>query len=198
MSSKRKDAPKHALRQSYEQNQDLGGRLINAQEDERARIARDLHDDLSQQLAGVAIMVSGLKRKVGKPGVESEVEQTFATLQERTAAAATAVRNLSHELHPGVLKHPGLTATLRGHCADIERHHQVTVTFNPGDGLDSLDSDVALCLFRVVQEALTNVRSARARAHDSRELHDYRRERRAERRGRRCRIRRQRAHERAD
>ena len=52
----------HALRQSYEQNQDLGGRLINAQEDERARIARDLHDDLTQQLAGVAIIVSGLKR----------------------------------------------------------------------------------------------------------------------------------------
>jgi two-component system sensor histidine kinase UhpB len=88
----------------------------------------------------------------------------FATLQERTAAAATAVRNLSHDLHPGVLKHAGLTATLRSHCADIERHHQVTVTFNPGDGLDSLDSDVALCLFRVVQEALTNVlRHARAR-----------------------------------
>ena len=155
----------HALRQSYEQNQDLGGRLINAQEDERARIARDLHDDLSQQLAGVAIIVSGLKRRVGKPGAESEVEQTFATLQERTAAAAAAVRNLSHELHPGVLKDAGLTATLRGHCADIARHHQVTVTFNAGDGLDSLDSDVALCLFRVVQEALTNaVRHARARA----------------------------------
>jgi two-component system sensor histidine kinase UhpB len=155
---------KYALRQSYEQNQDLGGRLINAQEDERARIARELHDDLSQQLAGVAIIVSGLMRKVGKPGVESEVEQAFATLRDRTAAAATAVRNLSHELHPSVLKHAGLTATLQGHCADIERHHQVTVTFNPGDGLDSLDSDVALCLFRVVQEALTNVlRHARAR-----------------------------------
>ena len=99
-----------------------------------------------------------------QPGVAPEVEQTFATLQERTAAAATAVRNLSHELHPGVLEYLGLTATLRGHCADIERHHQVTVTFNPGDGLDSLDSDVALCLFRVVQEALTNVlRHARAR-----------------------------------
>jgi signal transduction histidine kinase len=155
---------KHALRQSYEQNQDLGGRLINAQENERARIARELHDDLSQQLAGLAIIVSGLMRKVGKPGVESEVEQAFATLRDRTAAAATAVRNLSHELHPSVLKHAGLTATLQGHCADIERHHQVTVTFIPGDGLDSLDSDVALCLFRVVQEALTNVlRHARAR-----------------------------------
>ena len=63
-----------------------------------------------------------------------------------------------------MLEHTGLTATLRRHCADIERQHQVTVTFNPGDGLDSLDSDVALCLFRVVQEALTNaVRHARAR-----------------------------------
>ena len=58
-----------ALRQAYEQNQDLAGRLINAQEDERARIARHLHDDLSQQLASVAIIVSSLKRKVGKPGV---------------------------------------------------------------------------------------------------------------------------------
>jgi two-component system sensor histidine kinase UhpB len=153
-----------ALRQSYEQNQDLGGRLINAQEDERARIARDLHDDLSQQLAAVAIIVSGLKRKIGQPGVESEVEQSFAMLQERTAAAATAVRNLSHELHPGLLKQLGLTATLRSHCADSERQHHVTVTFNPGDGLDSLDSDVALCLFRVVQEALTNaLRHGRAR-----------------------------------
>ena len=153
-----------ALRQSYEQNQDLGGRLINAQEDERARIARDLHDDLSQQLAGVAIIVNGLKRQVATTGVAPEVEQTFATLQERTAAAATTVRNLSHELHPGVLQYLGLTATLRSHCADIERLHQVTVTFNPGDGLDSLDSDVALCLFRVAQEALTNVvRHARAR-----------------------------------
>ena len=154
----------HALRESYEQNQDLGGRLINAQEDERARIARDLHDDLSQQLAGVAIIVSGLKRKIGTLSLESEVEQMFATLQERTAAVATAVRDLSHELHPSVLKHAGLTATLRGHCADSERHHQVTVTFNPGDGLDSLDSDVALCLFRVVQEVLANaLRHARAR-----------------------------------
>jgi two-component system sensor histidine kinase UhpB len=154
----------HALRQSYEQYQDLSGRLINAQEDERARIARELHDDLSQQLAAVAIIVSGLRRKVRKRGVDSEVEQTFATLQERTAAAATAVRDLSHELHPSALQHAGLTATLRGRCTDIERHHQVTVTFDPGDGLDSLHSDVALCLFRVVQEALTNVlRHARAR-----------------------------------
>jgi signal transduction histidine kinase len=153
-----------ALRQSYEQNEDLAGRLINAQEDERARIARDLHDDLSQQLAGVAIILSSLKRKVDKPGAEPDVEQTLVRLQEWTAAMAKAIRNLSHELHPGVLEHAGLTATLRRHCADIEQLHQITVTFNPADGLDSLDADVALCLFRVVQEALTNaLRHAGAR-----------------------------------
>ena len=185
----------HALRQSYEQNQDLGGRLINAQEDERARIARDLHDDLSQQLAGVAIIVSGLKRKVGKPGVESEVEQTFATLQERTAAAATAVRNLSHELHPGVLKHVGpdgdVARSLRRHRASPSGHGYLQSGRRP-----------RLARFRrgalpVPRRAgsLDQRPSARARAHDSCELDDYCRERRAERRGRRCRIRRQRAHE---
>ena len=160
----RRRRTEQALRQSYEQNQDLAGRLIHAQENERARIARDLHDDLSQQLAGVSIMISGLKRKVAKPGAQPEVEQAFSTLQDRMAATATTVRSLSHELHPGVVEHSGLTAALRSHCADIEGHHQVAVTFNPGDGLDSLDSRVALCLFRVVQEATTNVvRHAHAR-----------------------------------
>ncbi len=72
------------FRVDAEQNQDLAGRLINAQEAERTRIARDLHDDLSQQLAGLAIMLSGLKRKIGKPDAQPEVDQTVATLQDRT------------------------------------------------------------------------------------------------------------------
>jgi two-component system sensor histidine kinase UhpB len=70
-----KKRTQEALRQSLEQNQDLGGRLINAQEDERARIARDLHDDLSQQLAVVGVMLSGLNNKVGKPDSEPEVDK---------------------------------------------------------------------------------------------------------------------------
>jgi PAS domain S-box-containing protein len=154
-----------ALRRSYEHNQDLVGRLINAQEAERMRIARDLHDDLSQQLASVGIALSGLKGKVGKPDSESEVEQAVTTLQDRTSALAETVRNLSHELHPGVLEHAGLVATLRRHCADVEQHHHVRVTFSARDDLDSLSPDVALCLFRVTQEALTNaIRHARPRA----------------------------------
>jgi signal transduction histidine kinase len=137
--------------------------LINAQEEERTRIARDLHDDVSQQLAGVAIMLSGLKRKIGKPGSEPEIDRTVTTLQDRTSTLAQSVRNLSHELHPSVLQHSGLVPTLRRHCADVEEHYHVNVIFNAGDDLESLRPEVALCLFRVAQEALTNaMRHARA------------------------------------
>ena len=158
-----------ALRDAYEQNRDLAGRLINAQEAERTRIARDLHDDLSQQLAGMAIMLSGLKRAVNKPDSQPDVERAVSTLQERTSALAQTVRTLSHELHPSVLQHSGLVATLRHHCAEVAQHHQLRVGFSAGGNLDSLSPDVALCLFRVAQEALTNaVRHARAQAIDVR------------------------------
>jgi len=153
-----------ALRQSYEQNQDLAGRLIKVQEEERGRIARDLHDDVSQQLAGVGIVLSSLKRKAGKPGSEPDFDIAVATLQERITNLAQAIRHLSHELHPSVLEHVGLVATLRRHCADIEALHQITVSLTASDRLDSLRPDVALCLFRVAQEAITNaVRHAHAR-----------------------------------
>jgi signal transduction histidine kinase len=154
---------KEALHESYQENQDLAGRLIHAQEEERARIARDLHDDLGQQLAVVGVMLSGLNKKVGKPGSEREVDQTLETLQDCTSALFDSVRNLSHELHPAVLEHLGLVAALRRHCSDIERLHQLSVTFSAGDNL-RLRPDLALCLFRVAQETLTNsVRHGNAR-----------------------------------
>ncbi len=141
--------------------------MIDAQEAERTRIARDLHDDLSQQLAGVGIMLSALKRNLGKPHSAEDVDRAFATLQARTATAAETVRQLSHELHPSVLEHAGLVATLKRHCADLAQQHGVEVAFHAGDDLDSLRPDVALCLFRVVQEALTNaVRHANPRRID--------------------------------
>ena len=152
-----------ALQRAYDRNQDLAGRLIDAQEAERARIARDLHDDLSQQLAGLAIMLSGLKRSVGKPDSHSEVELMVGSLQKRTSAVAEAVRNLSHELHPGVLKHAGLVATLRQHCAEVARHHGIDVTFTAPDEFAPVDFTPP-CVYRVTQEALANVvRHARAR-----------------------------------
>jgi signal transduction histidine kinase len=146
-----------------EQNQDLAGRLINAQELERARIARDLHDDLSQQLAGLAIMLSNVKRAVATSDGQREARETLIALQERTSSLAQAVRNLSHELHPSVLTHQGLVATLRRHCADLERFHRLEITVTAAEGADTLTPEVALCLFRVAQETISNtVRHAHA------------------------------------
>lgn len=151
-------------RETADRNRDLAGRLITAQDAERTRIARDLHDDLSQQLAGLGIMLSSLKRRIRNGGQDAEIDRTVMALQDRTAAVVESVRNISHELHPGVLEHSGLVATLRRHCADFEQHHHVTVTFIAEHDPDALSPDVALCLFRVAQEALTNtLRHARAR-----------------------------------
>ncbi len=109
-------------------------------------------------------MLSGLKRKVGRPELLLDVEQTVATLQSRTSELADAIRNLSHQLHPSVLQHAGLIATLQRHCVDIEQHHRLKVSFTAARRTRSLNPDVALCLFRVAQEALTNAtRHARAR-----------------------------------
>ena len=144
------------LRRSSERNQNLAGRLITAQEAERSRIARDLHDDVSQQLAGVAIMLSGLKRSLLRPEPQ-RVDETLAALQERTTSLAEALRHLSHDLHPGLLKHAGLVAALKQHCAEAQDHHRVTVTFKAPDTLDAVDPDTALCLYRIAQEALSNV-----------------------------------------
>ena len=110
-------ASQAALEASHQQIQFLAGRLIEAQEVERARIARDLHDDVSQQLAGVSIAFSGLKQRLGEYHVSEELRQELVELQQQTLKLARNVRQLSHDLHPAVLQHlglvKGLTSVLR-------------------------------------------------------------------------------------
>lgn len=138
------------FRETVERNQDLAGRLISAQEEERSRIARDLHDDLSQQLAGVSMMLSDIDSETGGSAA-------VHTLQDRVSALARNVRSLSHELHPSVLEHAGLVMTLKRHCAELAHRHRLEIAFSADNEPDALSADAALCLFRVAQEALTNV-----------------------------------------
>ena len=145
-----------ALRASYDRIQDLAGRLITAQEAERSRIASDLHDDVNQQLAGLSIALSNVKQQLQNGG-DGTVQNELTLLQQRTVDLADVIRNLSHELHPGVLQHVGLAAALKGHCAEFDRQHAIEVTLSAADGLDGIPDDVALCLYRVAQEALRNV-----------------------------------------
>jgi PAS domain S-box-containing protein len=143
-----------ALRGSLARAQDLAGRLIASQESERARIARELHDDVNQQLAALSIALSALKRRVP---AGSDLERELAELQGRAIQVSEEIRELSHEFHPGVLRHAGLVAALQSHCNAFRERHRITLTFRAGDGLGTVGPDAALCLYRVTQEALVNV-----------------------------------------
>ncbi len=121
-----------ALQESHREIQHLAGRLIEAQDAERARIARDLHDDVSQQLAGVSIAFSGLKRRLAELQVDADLHDDLRALQQRTTALAQSVRHLSHDLHPTVLRHAGLVAALSAYCGELRAHARHRIDLQRG------------------------------------------------------------------
>ena len=139
------------LRTSYERIRDLGGRLLNAQESERARIARELHDDISQQLALLTMDLELLK------GVSPEGQASGLTGEavDRAHGIARSLHDLSHRLHPAKLRLIGLVHALQALQRESTRD-DLTVVFDHHDVPATLPSELTLCLFRVVQEALQN------------------------------------------
>jgi signal transduction histidine kinase len=143
-----------ALRMSYERIRQLAGRLIGAQETARARIARDLHDDVCQELASVSLAVGNLRARIDTH--DSHTEQTLSALQHRTRDLVDGVRRLSHDLHPATLRHVGLAAALEAHCIEIEQRYDMQVSFDADTDLRELPGDTAVALYRIGQEALRN------------------------------------------
>jgi signal transduction histidine kinase len=144
-----------ALRTSHARLQDLASRLITAQEEERARIARDLHDDIGQRAASFSIGLSRLKHEVAAaaPGAASAVTR----LQDQASRLADDLRDLSHDLHPTSLEHLGLLEALRARCDEFSSESGVAARFTVCEQWREVPDAVALCLYRVAQEALRNV-----------------------------------------
>jgi two-component system sensor histidine kinase UhpB len=142
-----------ALRRSYARVRELAGKLIAAQEMERARIARDMHDDFNQQLAAVSIGISAVRSRIAGTSLQAELQG----LQDRTVALTDQVRHFSHDLHPRMLDHVGLAAALRTHCAQYSTQHQLRVHLVAADDLGPVPRDIAICVYRIVQEGLRNV-----------------------------------------
>jgi signal transduction histidine kinase len=143
-----------ARRSSDHEAQTLAGRLIAGQESERRRIARDLHDNLSQKLALLCIDIESLA--TGASG-RAPLAEAVADLSERVGDIAGDVHRLSHDLHPPKLEMLGLEPTIEGLCCDLTRRCGVQITFRSGGLGRRVPSDVALCLFRIAQETLQNV-----------------------------------------
>jgi signal transduction histidine kinase/streptogramin lyase len=143
------------LRASHRQIDDLAGRLLTAQEAERTRIARELHDDLGQRVASLSIALSTVKQKIGPR--HGSIDDELAMLQQETMRMSKDLRNLSHELHPGALEHVGLVEALKTRCEELSLESSVSAKVVVGDEWSEVPYDVAICLYRVAQEALRNV-----------------------------------------
>jgi signal transduction histidine kinase len=129
-------------------------KLIEAQEKERSRIARELHDDISQRLALLTVELDQLRH--GTIDLADEVRGRLNELRGDAAEIAADVQHLSHELHSARLEYLGITAAMKSFCRGFAEKKGVEVDFKAQDIPRSLPPEVSLCLFRVLQEALHN------------------------------------------
>jgi signal transduction histidine kinase len=130
----------------------LSWRLLTAHEDERRRLARELHDDVTQRLARLAVDAARMEFAGAPPrdGASLSVHGELVRLSEDVHA-------LSYRLHPSILDDLGLAEALKAECEQVTRHQPVRVEVEVNQVPEGLPHDVSLCLFRVAQEALRNV-----------------------------------------
>jgi PAS domain S-box-containing protein len=128
-------------------------RLIEAQEQERSRIARELHDDIGQRLAILAINLTQIQLR---PPNSSELPGRIGELQKQTSEIAADIQSLSHELHSSRLQFLGIVAAMRGFCREFGEQQKVEIDCKIHDLPVPLSPDISLCFFRVLQEALHN------------------------------------------
>lgn len=144
------------LQTSQAQLQDLTAKLFTAQDDERQRIARDLHDDFSQRLAALTIDLHRLSSR--PPELDSERSHRLTQLSNRAEQIATDLQRLAHQLHSSLLEHAGLEAAVREHAEEFEARTGLKTKVVVRNLPAALSLDCATCLYRVLQESLQNVR----------------------------------------
>jgi PAS domain S-box-containing protein len=142
-----------ASKRIEEELHQLSRRLIRAHEEERALLARELHDDVTQRLALLAIEVG--RTELAVP--EGSHAEAMRSVREGLVRLSEDIHSLAYQLHPSVLDELGLAEALRAACERVGRQGRIRLSAELDPLPTSIDRDVALCLFRVAQEALNNV-----------------------------------------
>jgi signal transduction histidine kinase/ABC-type uncharacterized transport system substrate-binding protein len=140
-------------RRAEDEARDLNGRLITAHEDERARLARALHDDVTQRLALLAIDAGRKEKGLG----DTIAGQAMRLIRHDLVQLSEDVHALSYALHPAILEDLGLIEALKAECARFGAIEGIRTSFTASDDVDEPTRAVSLCLYRVAQEALRNV-----------------------------------------
>ena len=132
----------------------MSRKLIAAHEQERTRIARELHDDINQRLALLAIELEQVRQ--APSGLSPKLRARLHELQQHTVEISSDLHNMAYELHFSKLEYLGIVAAMRSFCRDFAEREKVEVDFVNDDIPKTVSNDVSLCLFRILQEALHN------------------------------------------
>ncbi len=132
---------------------ELGGRLISAQEEERSRVARELHDDVNQRMAVLCIQLGLLQQDLPQ---SLDLSSRCRNLQAQAQEISNDIHRLSYRLHPSKLDHLGLGAAVKSLCAELKESGKLQIEFQQARVPESLPLDITLCVFRIAQEALCN------------------------------------------
>ena len=144
------------LNRARKAQEQLSGRLINAQEKERSRLASEIHDDFSQRLALLALGLENAEEAIGSSPSEA-VKQVHSLLNSASEIGAD-LHTLSHRLHSSTLEALGLVPGISALCKEFTNQQGIEIDFLPDDIPRTVHPDVALCLFRIVQEGLRNLK----------------------------------------
>jgi signal transduction histidine kinase len=142
-------------KQAEDELRSISGRLIDAHEEERTRLARELHDDLSQQLAMLAFEIDQLQPRILVD--QKDLKSSVQHLRAKTQELCSEIHRLSYQLHPFKLDHLGLSEAIKSLCGEVSDYQDLKVRFQQKGFPAELPADVTLCVFRIAQESLQNI-----------------------------------------
>lgn len=143
------------LLESKKDLQKLAGRLIMNQEKELSRLARELHDDLTQQLAVMAIDAGNIIQQV--KDLPPFVFSTVSYIKDRLIEISKGVHNMSRALHPSILDDLGIVRAIKSECSSFSSRMGIAVMFTPKNVPDTIHKNIALAVYRIIQEGLSNI-----------------------------------------